>query len=172
MFGFFKKQKKGSINNIREIIDEYGLEAASIYLSIPVMAAFSKDPSRGIQERRQFLREEADAASRGDSSAKRFATTLFANPAEYRGAMVEEADYPIDGPDGPQQTLLKIILALRSEPELMVKLRCAIVGYISGFHQAELEALATQSTQPMENFLERHRNLRPVFEKIHARYDA
>lgn len=69
----------------------------------------------------------------GDSEAQKFAKTLYDEPSSYLGAMNENPKYPIDYPGGPQHTLLKMVLSLKSDPELMVKFCCAVVTRISIF---------------------------------------
>lgn len=116
---------------IKKLITEYGFERIADTFSQILYVVF--DPNRDIrfQQLKQFLREEAEAASMGDKNAQEFAKTLYEDPAAYRGAMSETPKYPIDQPGGPQQTLLKMVFSLRSEPDLMVKFRCAIVERIA-----------------------------------------
>ena len=118
---------------IKKLINEYGFEETADSFAQILYCVFNQNNKIRYHQLVQFLREEAEAASMGDSEAQKFAKTLYNEPSSYLGAMNENPKYPIDYPGGPQHTLLKMVLSLKSDPELMVKFRCAVVTRISIF---------------------------------------
>jgi len=72
----------------------------------------------------QFILEELEGASMGNSLSKDFAKTSGINPIEYKGAM-DNSIIEVDGPEGPQQFLRYIGMQL-SEP-LRVQVSLAVV---------------------------------------------
>ena len=72
----------------------------------------------------QFILEELEGASMGNSLSKDFAKTSGINPIEYKGAM-DNSMIEVDGPEGPQQFLRYIGMQL-SEP-LRVQVSLAVV---------------------------------------------
>lgn len=118
---------------IKKLISEYGFEKTADSFAQILYCVFNQNNKIRYHQLVQFLREEAEAASMGDSEAQKFAKTLYDEPSSYLGAMNENPKYPIDYPGGPQHTLLKMVLSLKSDPELMVKFRCAVVTRISIF---------------------------------------
>ena len=118
---------------IKKLISEYGFEETADSFAQILYCVFNQNNKIRYHQLVQFLREEAEAASMGDSEAQKFAKTLYDEPSSYLGAMNENPKYPIDYPGGPQHTLLKMVLSLKSDPELMVKFRCAVVTRISIF---------------------------------------
>ncbi|MCR5257136.1 MAG: hypothetical protein K6E40_03135 [Desulfovibrio sp.] len=114
-----------------KILRLFGFDDAAVYIYALVSSRFSTDSRAGFKERIQFVREELDAASQGDRYARDFAEWLEPNGAWYQGAMRERASYPVDGPGGPQMTLLASLLPLmRTDAETAMKLRCRIVKYV------------------------------------------
>jgi hypothetical protein len=77
----------------------------------------------------QFVLEEVEAASQGSDAAIRFAKDSGIGENEYRGS-IKKSRIEVDGPDGPQQTLLRICSQLVSNKDLMVELRIRIVDNI------------------------------------------
>lgn len=118
-------------DNIKYVIQSRGFDTGVEQCANKVMQRFSSNPEQRKMEIIQFLREEADAASRGDANAQRFASAIFSDLAAYKGAMKESAAYPIDQSGGPQDMLLAHVLALRDEPEIMVKFRCLVVTKVA-----------------------------------------
>ena len=76
----------------------------------------------------QFVLEELDAARQGDDTAINFANNSGFKENEYVGAMGNSFE-EVDGPDGPQNCLLNIVLQI-SDIDLMVRLRVATVDKI------------------------------------------
>lgn len=77
----------------------------------------------------QFVLEEIEAASQGNALAKHFAQNSGIFPEEYQGAMCNSF-YEVDGPGGPQQTLLMICSQFIQDAELMVFIRTSVVDNI------------------------------------------
>lgn len=128
---FFRKPE---ISFTSRLVHTYGQEKIADVFFFVIACKFSRNLEVKYCEMLQFLREEADAAQYGNEYARKFAESLFEDRSDYDGAMNEEAEYPIDGPGGPQQTLLKIILPVVGEDgELAVRLRCAIVRRVADF---------------------------------------
>lgn len=114
---------------IPKLIQKLGFDDATEFMADRIMECF-KNNNMGRDHIRQFLREEADAASKGDAMARQFANSLFNDPNEYKGAMAENSPYPIDGPGGPKQMIILMFMQLKDNLPLMVKFRCAVVGEI------------------------------------------
>jgi len=73
-----------------------------------VIAADVSSRIKTYEVAKQFVLEEIDAASQGNMQAKIFAGNSGFEPYEYMDAMEDSFD-EVDGPDGPQQTLLRYI---------------------------------------------------------------
>lgn len=78
---------------------------------------------------RQFVLEELDAASQGNDDAVFFAQNSGFSPWEYSGAM-RNSYKEVDGPDGPQQYLLKSISNYSFDIDFMVKIRVQVVRIV------------------------------------------
>jgi len=115
-----------------KLINQLGYEDASIVLYGMVSSRFdTNDTYKMVSQMGQFIREEFDAASRGNAYSIAFVNKLCHDSSWYEGAMGEQAEFPIDNPGGPQQTILGIIIPMIHEnAELAVKLRCHIVEMI------------------------------------------
>ncbi|MBA0446147.1 hypothetical protein D7Y61_02205 [Stenotrophomonas maltophilia] len=74
----------------------------------------------------QFYMEELDAASQGNALARSFVEESRVSEADYKGAL-NRSNPAVDGPDGPQQLLLKICMQLFDNEDLMVRFRLQIV---------------------------------------------
>lgn len=69
----------------------------------------------------QFILEELEGASMGNSLSKDFAKTSGINPIEYKGAM-DNSMIEVDGPEGPQQFLRYIGMQLSESLRVQVSL--------------------------------------------------
>jgi len=79
---------------------------------------------------KQFVLEELDAARQGNEYAQSFVKESGFEPNEYINAMERSFD-EVDGPDGPQQTLLRYIHNRRMNDEnAAVELRVRVVKLI------------------------------------------
>ena len=117
-----------------EVVATHGLEQFAAAMAIVVRAKFSLNPMTRAKQVRQFLREEADAMHSAGGYPAKVARELFDDPAEYIGAMKEEAEYPIDYPGAPQQILLQMTLEYMRQTNDQndpVKFRCAVVKNIA-----------------------------------------
>ena len=120
MLGIFKSKSE-----VEKLIERIGLEKASLYYAEVVA---NKLPNQRVLK--QFLLEELDAASQGNTYAREYARQSPIPEREYRGALGRS--FPeVDGPNGPQQTLLRIALQLSGKPDLMVRFRLMIVSNIA-----------------------------------------
>ena len=72
-----------------------------------------------------FLLEELDGARQGNEYAMGYAKNSGINPAEYIGAL-EASNSAVDSPNGPQQTLLRLAIALMEDRELAAKFKCDV----------------------------------------------
>ena len=72
-----------------------------------------------------FLLEELDGARQGNEYAMGYAKNSGINPAEYVGAL-EASNSAVDSPNGPQQTLLRLAIALMEDRELAAKFKCDV----------------------------------------------
>jgi hypothetical protein len=77
----------------------------------------------------QFILEELEAASQGNHEAQEFAARSGIDSAEYAGAM-ENSMEEVEGPSGPQQTLLKELISLGQPFETLASIRIKIVQKI------------------------------------------
>lgn len=93
---------------------------------------FSEIISRTLPTREialQFILQELDGASQGNSASQRFAADSGIQPSQYRGALQNSVP-EVEGPAGPQQTLLALSLDLVNSPALMADFRCRIADKI------------------------------------------
>ena len=131
LFSIFSNSNFSYVNAIKK----YGTDKLAGALAQIVQAKFSQDPFIRQGQLMQFLREEADAMSQAGDYPAKVAQILFDDESQYRGAMAEDAEYPIDYPGGPQQTLLKMTLDfmkdIHMEGDEPAKLRCEIVKNIA-----------------------------------------
>lgn len=77
----------------------------------------------------QFTLEELEAASQGNQEAQAFVARNKFTADEYEGAM-QNSIPEVDGPGGPQQTLLILLMQNFGEPELMASIRIKVVQKI------------------------------------------
>lgn len=74
----------------------------------------------------QFVLEELDAARQGNEMAVKFVMNSGFSPSEYEGAL-DNPFSEVDGPDGPQQFLIKSVMPYFSDMDYMVALRLRVV---------------------------------------------
>lgn len=125
-----------------EALEKYGLEELAQIMAIIVRAKFSLDPETRMRQVMQFVREEGDAMIRAGGYPASFAREHLGDPETYIGAMDEDAEFSVDYPGGPQQTLLQMTFDFMreagSETDVTARFRCAAVGIIADI---ELTAL-------------------------------
>ncbi len=121
MFSIFKKKQK---SDIEKPVDKYGIENAAKGFSLIILGKL-----QNTEIAYQFVLEEIEAASRGNDKAIKFATNSGISANEYIGSMSNSRP-EVDGPDGPQQTLIGICSQFISNTDLMVELRTRIVDHI------------------------------------------
>lgn len=113
-------------------INEYGMQRFAMAIGFIIRKQFSKDKQIRLGQFMQFLREECDAMRIAGGYAAKFATSIFENECDYKGSLSEDTKFPIDYPDGPQQTLLQIRMALVDEvgrdSNLPGKFSCEVVN--------------------------------------------
>ena len=113
------------------LLKMFGFGDAAVYIYALVSGVFSRNTRTGFRERVQFVRSELDEASRGCAYARAFAGWLAPRGSWYRGAMLERAEYPVDGPQGPQRVLLESVVPLMdADAATAVRLRCQVVKYV------------------------------------------
>lgn len=117
MFGMFKKKQK---SDLEKIIEKDGIEYAAKRFTEIIMQKITT-----AEVAYQFILEEIEAASQGNVIAMDFARNSGISSDEYKGSMSRSC-LEVDGPDGPQQTLLAICMQLTGNQDLMVKLRIMI----------------------------------------------
>lgn len=116
MFGLFDKKTE-----VQKAIDSMGFDEASHHYAAMVA---SKIPTVSVMH--QFYMEELDAASQGNSLARSFVEDSGVLEQDYKGAL-DRSNPDVDGPDGPQQLLLRICMQLAHDQDLMVRFRLQIV---------------------------------------------
>ncbi len=110
---------------LEKLIEEDGIEHIAKTFSDIILS--DKLPTTEIAY--QFVLEEIEAASQGNSTAVNFATNSGISSLEYKGAMSNSRP-EVDGPDGPQQFLVNLCMLLLPNMDLAVKLRVMIVENI------------------------------------------
>lgn len=115
MFDIFRKKTQ-----VEKLIDTDGIEHATDRFADIIIKMLN---SREIAY--QFIREELEGASEGNSASQLFAASSGMLSVEYRDAM-KNSMQEVDGPDGPQQLILSLSLELAHNQELMAQFRCKI----------------------------------------------
>lgn len=77
----------------------------------------------------QFILEELEAAAQGNQEAQNFVANNKFTADEFEGAM-QNSIPEVDGPDGPQQTLLTLLMQVTSSPEMIASIRIRVVQKI------------------------------------------
>ena len=113
-FNMFNKSKPKS--DLEKQIELDGVEHAIRRLT---EVTLNKIGSKEIAY--QFILEELEGASMGNSLSKDFAKTSGINPIEYKGAM-DNSMIEVDGPEGPQQFLRYIGMQLSESLRVQVSL--------------------------------------------------
>ena len=106
--------------DVHQYISNYGYAAAVKKFSEVVI---EKIPNRELAY--LFTLEELDGARQGNDYAMSYAKNSGIDPAEYLGVL-EASNSAVDSPNGPQQTLLRLAIALMEERELAAKFKCDI----------------------------------------------
>ena len=106
--------------NVQKYISNHGYAAAVKKFSEVVI---KKIPNRELAY--MFILEELDGARQGNEYAMSYAKNSGIDPAEYTGAL-EASNSAIDSPNGPQQTLLRLAIALMEDRELAAKFKCDV----------------------------------------------
>jgi hypothetical protein len=119
MFNILQKK-----TNVERLIEIHGFETAIKEFG-KIIA--EKIPNKEIAY--QFILQELDGASKGNDDSMRFAEESGLIPAEYEGAL-QNSIIEVDGPDGPQQTLLAMSLELIRNQKLAAQFRCRISDQI------------------------------------------
>ena len=111
-------------SEVKRMISDVGLDQAADHYAEVIMQKIPDRPAF-----RQFILEELDAAQMGNDAALDFVAETGISPHEYMGAM--RRSFPdVDGPGGPQQTLVGICMQIGSDVDQMVTLRVGIVRKI------------------------------------------
>jgi uncharacterized protein len=106
--------------DIQKYISNHGYIAAVKKFSEVVI---EKIPNRELAF--LFTLEELDGARRGNEYAMSYAKNSGIDPAEYIGAL-ETSNSAVNSPNGPQQTLLRLAIALMGDRELAAKFKCDV----------------------------------------------
>lgn len=107
-------------NDVQQYISAHGYAAAVKKFSEVVI---EKIPNRKLAY--AFILEELDGARQGSDYAMSYAKNSGIDPAEYIGAL-EASISAVDSPNGPQQTLLRLAIALTQDRELGAKFKCDV----------------------------------------------
>ena len=155
MFNIFRKKSQ-----VEELIKKDGIERAT-----DRFAEIISKKLTSLEIASQFILEEIDGASKGNSASKRFAMNSGIHPEEYRGAL-QNSMPEIDGPDGPQNLLNALCFQITSNRELMAEFRCMIDDKIMqrfslGKYGKE-EDRTRQLLESLRNFLTDDRDVMPA----------
>lgn len=115
MFSFFQKKSQ-----LEKLIDKDGMDHATDRFAEIVSR---KLPNREIAY--QFILEELEAASMGNSTSQRFAADSGITHSEFKGAL-QNSRIEVDGPDGPQLLLIGLAMELKDKFDMMVEFRCKV----------------------------------------------
>ncbi|MDC0363110.1 hypothetical protein OAN12_08720 [Halioglobus sp.] len=118
------EMKKDMDSQIEALIGIVGIEAAA-----DIEAKLVLDKIGSTEIAYQFILEELDGASQGNSASREYAQGSGIPAHEYDGALNRSIP-EVDGPNGPQQFVLSSCLQLRNNPELMAEFRCKIADSI------------------------------------------
>ncbi len=121
MFELFKKKQK---SDLEKQIEKYGIEYVAKTFSEIILL---KLPTEKIAY--QFILEEIEGASQGNRTAIDFARNSGISPHEYKGSMSNSRP-EVDGPNGPQLTLLGMCFQLASNEDLMADFKTRVVDNI------------------------------------------
>lgn len=128
MFSFFRKKSRQAYteekNDIQKLVENMGIERAAEFFASTV-----SEQLRTRELAYQFVLEELEAASGGDTNAKEFVSESGIEPQQYIGAM-QNSRPEIDGSGGPQQLLIYATNQLSSDPVTMVEFRIKVVKNI------------------------------------------
>lgn len=113
MFNIFRKKSK-----LEELIKKDGIEGVTDVFSVMIVEKLATQ-----EMAYQFILQELDAASLGNSTAIQFVESSGISQNEYSGAL----DNSTPDIDGPQQFLTVLSNDLSNNLELMVEFRCKIV---------------------------------------------
>lgn len=80
----------------------------------------------------QFILEELEAASQGNQEAQEFVARNKFTADEYEGAL-QNSMPEVDGPDGPQQILLTLLMQIGGSPEMIASIRIKVVQKIINY---------------------------------------
>lgn len=119
MFSMFKKKSE-----LEKLIDKNGLDH--------VVNGFTEVISQKlttVEIAYQFVLEELEAASFGSDMSKAYASKSGISERMYKGSL-DNSRPEVDGPDGPQQTVIRLCMQLMSNTELMVDFRLKILDKI------------------------------------------
>jgi len=115
VFGLFKKKTQ-----MERLIAQDGIEHVTSRFA-EIIAR--KIPTKALAY--QFILEELDGASRGNTASQRFAERSGIAADAYRSAL-SNSNPDVDRPDGPQQLLLGLSMDLSRNTDLMAEFRCEV----------------------------------------------
>lgn len=124
MFGIFRKK-----SDLERLIDKNGFESVTSALAAAIANNLNKFGLDKFEIAYQFVLEELESASLGSPEAKKFAFESGISSTEFKGSL-ERSRPEVDGPGGPQQTVISNCLQLRDDPNLMVKFRLSVLDKI------------------------------------------
>jgi|LNFM01.2.fsa_nt_gb hypothetical protein len=119
MFNWFKKK-----SDLENVIAKKGFAVVTADVARLISKQLSTD-----EIAYQFVLEELEAASKGNEHAQAFAQASGIDSLEYLGSM-DDSRPEVDGPGGPQQTVLALCMQLRGNTSLMVRFRTELLDRI------------------------------------------
>ena len=151
---FFDKNSSSNIqpqSMAMKLIEQIGFDDACIVIYGILYTLFQDNSVMVIHKKvAQFVREEFDAAVGGDDFARNFVKTKCPDSSWYKGAMNEQAEFPIDQAGGPQQTLLAITAQMMQDDDVLaVKMRCTVVGFFYDAYKAAELNMKYQNRVPL-----------------------
>jgi len=115
VFKLFRKKSQ-----VEVLIEKEGIERVTDHFSEIIARKLTS-----FEIAYQFILEEVEGASMGNSASKHFASNSGIAPEQYWSALNNTMP-EVDGPDGPQQLLLASCLQLENNQALMAEFRCRI----------------------------------------------
>lgn len=124
LFRIFKKKSE-----VERLIEEQGFEGVASGLASAISDRLNSFGLDSFEIAYQFVLEELEAASMGSAEAKKFVRESGVPPSEYTGSL-NSSRPEVDGPGGPQQTIISVCLQLKDKPDLMVDFRLAVLDKV------------------------------------------
>lgn len=124
MFSLFKKKSE-----LEKLIDKEGLNEVAMGFACVISGKL-----QNYEIAYQYVLEELEAASMGNAEAMAYVRSCGIPASEYKGSL-NNSRPEVDGPSGPQQTMIALCLELQANKDLMVRFRIKVLENIMREHE-------------------------------------